>query len=322
MRALLQKGDFEAAVTVGYCALDRFPDDSVVWNGLAEVLKSQRKPASPAGTAIPEGATARQSTTADQSVGTSSGTTADLAVPESATDHLSVRELQSSIRSNHLRVLIRRALNLSGARRETAAQEALDEANVVLGRQRWNVDALYCKGEALLALGRSDNAAALLTSLPEYISTRPDFLALAGRTALAQAEARRGRQFDPEVLESVVKPWTAAARLEKELRHIPAVSRLRASVTMVDGQTLESIKKESVNAVRDMVAATAGKDSRRNRLSRWYMSGVQSALSGLLADIGPDPKTLVAAVDASSQRLDDMEERLVSASRYLHVVAP
>ncbi|EEP73717.1 tetratricopeptide TPR_2 [Micromonospora sp. ATCC 39149] len=319
-------------------ALVRFPDNAMLRSGLTEVLKlaerarATRPPEAPdtqEGTDVPadlyvrlpgtaagaDGQPAGPGEAAAEAPGAAQPDAEPAPVPEALDESPLPPPPDVSLRSQ-----VRRAL----ARTNEGQREQLEALLAVVDRllltDNGDAEAWYAKLEMLLALGSTAEVQQTFDALPPYLALRPEFVAMQGRLALLELTQEEGTPFGAQVVDSVVRPWEAASRSIPELRHVPAVQRLRASAVVVDGAPLAQFRHEVTREMRDLVAMSrsqpAPTGSPAAALTSWWLSTVHTVL------VGPEPtgvgdEELIKNARDHSEVLDRLDDELLSASRYL-----
>jgi Flp pilus assembly protein TadD len=220
-----------------------------------------------------------------------------------------------------LRAGMRRAFMFKGEERNVLLRELIQAADGFLNVNSHDVDALYAKAEALQALGSHVELEALLRSLPDYVSERPEFQAMWGRLQLAVLVANKPQPFDRAVVSSVVTPWDSAARSAPQLRGVAATARLRAANAMMDGTELNEFRQEATANVSRLISRQSQSSApvhQENELAIWWANAVGNA-------IGADKTSAALAYDEIAPKLernisllDTLDDELVSACRYIY----
>jgi tetratricopeptide (TPR) repeat protein len=220
-----------------------------------------------------------------------------------------------------LRSAVRRALETKGSRRDSVLAELLTTVNGILDRDGSAVEALYAKVEILIALRRVEDADAVLETLPHYLLGRPEFSAARGRIALIRLNDAGRTPYAEDTVQAVVQPWESASRASAELRHVPALQRLRASAVMFDGARLDDVQQTAVQEVHKLITISRTHQvtvkSHATSLTTWWLHNVGDALACEGPAESVDPRQVLDEVRSSSDRLDSLEDQLLSASRYL-----
>jgi len=335
-------GAMVAAEEVYREAVLRFPDNDVARSGLAAVIQVRAR--SPQ--ASRDAATARvrrwRSSDAMRSTGglhiapsnrarerdgdslsgdaSSSRSTGEIGPSESRTASESVAE-----RVSRTRVSLRLAGLSEDAERSRLLAEAQAALEPIVHDVPHHRDALFTKLELLIELRVLDEARDALRGLPEYLSRRPEFLALEGRIELEAIRAGTAARYEPEVLDTVLRPWADAGRLHSALALNVPIVRLRASSQVYDGSALQEVREESLREVRALVARVedvpeAGSDPQRNASLRSWWRREMSAVFGELDGGGEEDAASYADAEALMGRsqglLDSLERELIDAARY------
>ncbi|KAA9376026.1 tetratricopeptide repeat protein [Microbispora cellulosiformans] len=303
-------GRYDEAEAVYREALGLFPGDPVVRSGLADVLKVQGR--------TEEAADVRDVGDSDTLLLGRPSTVSEEALVARPT----VTTAPEAPNSPSLRAVIRRAITLKGEERRQELERVLVDIDEVLAQFGTDSDALYAKLEVLLVLKRQEEADALLAVLPPYLATRPEFLAMKGRVALAKLSAQETTRFSDSAVDSVVRPWEAASRAAKEFRYVPTLQRLRVGTMMFDGADLERFRDEAAKKLQESVAhrveSPARSSTRRNTLASWSLDLMRHAL-------GVDPENqegsysqVAGELQIRADFFDSLEDELISAVRHLY----
>ena len=219
-----------------------------------------------------------------------------------------------------LRANIRRALLLKGQERRTLLQRLVTQADDLLSANSYDVDALYTKAEALLALQSYARVDELLAALPQYVAERPDFQAMQARVRMAQLIAARPQPFDPSIVQSVVDSWNTAGKSSVELRSVATIARLRATAAMVDGATLQELQESATANFSRLMSRQPESDHNHNtaKLSAWWLTAVRHAVTADSADENVSYAEIAPQLEQHASFLDTLDGELVSASRYVY----
>ena len=227
---------------------------------------------------------------------------------------------------SQLRGNLRRAMSLMPQNRTSALDNVIDAANDLLARLPTHVDGIYTKAEALIAGAKPAQALdEVLNLLPDYVASRPDFLALRARAKLTIILQSDSPSFDRQRIDEIVLPWSQAAKAQKDLRAAQAVAELRASAAMTDGYALDEVRlsaAEKVNAMLQTTPATEPDESVGRRLNLWYRERVKAAVGESLVSADSNLLEVVSTLRNQADLLDVLEDELVSAARYTFSVTP
>ena len=289
-------GRLDEAEVIYRAAAEQFPDNVIAHTSLADALRAAGRP---------DEAEATYRATAEQFPD-------DTVVPNAVND---------ISRRVAIRADMRRALMLKGEERNRLLRRLITATDALLRTNSHDVDALYTKAEALLALGDYQDTEALLASLPPYVVMRPDFRAMQGRLQLARLIASRPQPFDEAVVQSIVTPWNAAARSAVELRGVEATARLRAVAAMVDGAALHELRESATVIVSQMIARQSKSNHpvrESEKLTTWWVSAIRNAIvkSDAREDLTYDE--IAPELERHASFLDTLDDELVSASRYVY----
>jgi hypothetical protein len=320
--------------------MDRFPDNPVARNGLAEVLKSAGRLEEAAhlgsqtngpidsgvtdnfrvdtnqhrsGDSAQDSDDRHPTPTASTEAGAGYGNLMEASAEEGPTEP-KFEPVSGSGRGVMEETLALRAAavgvrSLPKPSRDKPAREVLRSVERSLSRNQNDVDALFTKIETLSLLGEVVPATAELDALPDYLAERPEFLALRGSLALEAIQSEDVPVYAEEKLASVTAPWREAARRQRALEAVPYVASLRASLAMVDGQALDARRRESTQQLGEVLSTAHNDDN----LFAWYSTSVSSILKGV-AELPGDQ--LADLVKERADSLDELDRELVGASRY------
>jgi tetratricopeptide (TPR) repeat protein len=289
-------GRLDEAEVIYRATAEQFPGNVIAHTSLADALRAAGRP---------DEAEATYRATAEQ-------------FPDDTVAPNAVNDISRRVA---IRADMRRALILKGEERNRLLRRLISATDALLRTNSHDVDALYTKAEALLALGDYQDTEALLASLPPYVVMRPDFRAMQGRLQLARLIASRPQPFDEAVVQSIVTPWNAAARSAVELRGVEATARLRAVAAMVDGAALHELRESATVIVSQMIARQSKSNHpvrESEKLTTWWVSAIRNAIvkSDAREDLTYDE--IAPELERHASFLDTLDDELVSASRYVY----
>jgi tetratricopeptide (TPR) repeat protein len=352
--------DIEEAIRLSFEAIDRFPNDAVARNGLAEVLRAagrleeaqavyqetiNRFPndayartglagvlraaarAQEVEAGLPDTVEQVEDDAADLEVlhAAAPAQEVEAGLPdtvEQVEDDAAEPNAESYASPRLLlRANIRRALLFKGQERHAFLQRLIAQADDLLKVNSYDVDALYTKAEALLALESYTGVDNLLTSLPQYIAERPDFQAIRGRLLMARLVASRPQPFDPSIVQSVVTSWDAASKSAAELRGVATVACLRAAATMVDGASLHELQESATADVSRLISRQSNLErtpQNTANLTAWWLTAVRHAVMANSTGEELTYEEIAPRLEQHASFLDSLDGELVGASRYVY----
>ncbi|MEV0660628.1 tetratricopeptide repeat protein [Actinomadura luteofluorescens] len=327
-----QAGDLDEAESIYQDSLSLAPHDDFARRGLREVLKAKERLSeaerakstgpSEGETPDPDPATAESHPHPAPEQDTEQGGS-EPAPTAGEEEGRNANTLPSPPAKPSLRTVIRRAINNRGEDRRRQLEDALLVIETRLASAPMDGDALYSKLEVLLALNRVEEAESLLAALPPYLSKRPDFLAMKGRTALAKLNRQEPARFSGSVVDSVVEPWEAASRAARSLRHLPTLQKLRVGTALFDGADLERFRDAATETLSASMTQGGGgiaakRPSRQETLASWSLDCIRHVLDlDPAADVDTSYEQLARQLRDRSDFFDSLEGELISAARRL-----
>jgi hypothetical protein len=215
---------------------------------------------------------------------------------------------------------------LTAAGRRVRQMIALAEENLaeVLAARPRHAEALFTRFELLIFQHRFADAKRLVHNLPEYLSARPEFLALQGSLAWGELQENGPHEYLPSLAEAVVQPWSEAGRTHTALAAGVPVVQLRATTALYDGVELAAFRGEAVLQLDRLLGHEPGGDTpvrdpqRNTALRAWWLGSVEGIVGGFEEGAsGSDPYAYIKPrlID-HADLLDTLERELIDAARF------
>jgi hypothetical protein len=222
-----------------------------------------------------------------------------------------------------LRAAALRARHASSEDRERLSRGAIELAERAILERGTSADALFTKIEVLLSVGDFAEARAVFASVPNYIASRPEFLALEARAALESIrDSEESRQYSQALVDTVVVPSVHAAEKQPVLRMLPVVARLRATAAMSDGAQLDHERAAGAVSIRRVLERDIGSSDSHSpvrALYSWHRDSIRKLLQPAIDGEQDDPESIALYLESRASDLDMVEEELVDAARYMSI---